>query len=136
MAGFASYSMANEILNFFYRGVPITIGANLYLRLLVAPSNRSGGGTETTYGGYERLALLRGATIFGANANGKILNAIELEFPNPTTVGNGNLVAFDIVDTPTGAFTKVYNGGPISPAKAVVVGKPPRFRVGALEITF
>lgn len=136
MAGWAGYTMANEILDFFYRGVTISIGGSLYVRLLVETSSRSGGGTETDYTGYTRLTLLRGTTIFAAAANGRMSNSVLLSFPTANSLGNGDLVAFDIVDTPSGAFTKVYNGGPILPAKTVVVGKPPKFAAGSLVFTF
>lgn len=136
MAGFAGYTMANEILNFFYRGTAISIGANLYIRLLVEPSSRTGGGVETTYGTYARLALLRGTTIFAAASNGRMSNSVVLTFNTATTLGNGDLVAFDIVDTPSGAISKVYNGGPILPAKSITVGKRPTFRIGALQMSF
>lgn len=136
MAGWAGHTMADELLNFFYRGTAITIGSNLYLRLLVAPSTRSGGGTETNYAGYARYQLPRGSSIFGASASGRMSNAVTLAFPQATSVGNGDLVAFDIVDSPSGAFTKVYNGGPITPAKSVEVGKSPTFSIGKLQISF
>lgn len=136
MAGWAGYTMSNELLDFFYRGTPITIGSNLYLRLLVAPSTRSGGGTETNYAGYARYQLPRDTSIFGAAASGRMSNAVTLAFPQATSVGNGDLVAFDIVDSPSGAFTKVYNGGPITPAKSVEVGKSPTFSIGKLQISF
>ena len=136
MAGFAGYTMANEILDFFYRDEAITINSNLFLRLLVAPSSRSGGGTETTYTGYTRYQITRGTGIFIPAVNGRMSNGIILAFPTATDVGNGDLVAFDIVDTSSGAINKVYNGGPILPAKSIVVGKAPAFRVGALQFSF
>lgn len=136
MAGWAGYTMANEILDFFYRGQAISIGGSLYVRLLVETSSRSGGGLETNYAGYGRLTLLRGTTIFTAAANGRMSNSVLLAFASATSLGNGDLVAFDIVDTPSGAFTKVYNGGPVSPAKAIVVGKPPKFAANSLVFTF
>lgn len=138
MPGWAGFGMADEIENFIYRGVAITIGATLYLRLLVAPSSRSGGGTETNYAGYARKALPRDtSTIFGVSpSNGRLTNSVKFSFPVATSLGNGDFVAFDIVDTPSGAFTKIYNGGPVSPAKAVVVGKAPVFRIDALVVTF
>ena len=135
MAGEMSFNMANEIYDFFYRGQAITIAANLYLRLLVEPSSRSGGGTETNYSGYARLVLPRGTTIFSATANGRITNSAILTFPVASSLGNGDLVYFDIVDTSSGSFTKRYNGGPILPAKAIVVGKAPKFSVGKLVMT-
>lgn len=136
MAGWMGYVAANELLNFLYRGAAVSIGGTLYLRLLVAPSSRAGGGTETNYSGYARLALPRDATIFTAAAsNGQLTNGVVVEFPDAGSLGNGDLVAFDIVDTPSGAVSKIYHGGPISPAKAIVVGKPPRFRAGSLLLT-
>lgn len=138
MAGWAGLTMANELLNFFYRGVVISIGGTLYLRLLVEPSSRSGGGVETNYAGYARLALPRNTSSpFGVDpASGRLTNSVVIAFPVGTSLGNGDFVAFDIVDTPSGAFTKVYNGGPVSPAKAMVVGKAPTFRVNALQSSF
>lgn len=137
MAGFAGYTMADEILNFFYRGTTITIGASLWLRLLVSPSSRSGGGTETNYGGYARYEIVRGTALFGsASANGQLLSTVQIILPVATTVGNGDLNSFDIVDTASGAFTKLYNGGPVVPPKAVIVGRAPTFDVGKLIMTF
>ena len=137
MPGYSGHTMANEILNFFYRGTAITIGANLYLRLLVAPSTRSGGGTETNYGGYARFQIVRGTALFGtASTVGFLTNTVEIAFPEATTLGNGDLLAFDIVDTASGAINKVYNGGPILPPKAMIVGRAPTFGIGRLQITF
>lgn len=136
MAGWAGYNMSNELLNLFYRGVSISIGGTLYLRLLVAPSSRSGGGTETNYTNYTRLALPRNTSIFSAPANGQLTNSTILTFPSAGSLGNGSLVWFDIVDTASGSFTKLYNGGPINPPKEIVVGKEPKFRAGSLVITF
>lgn len=137
MAGWDSVNMANEILDFFYRGTPITIGTHLYIRFLVSPSSRSGGGTETNYGGYERYEFERGVDLFGsAPSGGQLINSVQFALPSPTTTGNGDLVWFDIVDTPSGAVNKIYNGGPVQPAKAVEVGKPPTFDAGKLLITF
>lgn len=136
MAGFLGYSVSNELLNFLYRGIAIDIEADLYLRLLVGSSNRGGGGTETNYSGYSRLILPRDTTVFAAPDNGFMSNAVVIEFPSASTLGNGDFLAFDVVDTPSGAFTKIYNGGPIVPAKAVQLNKPQRFAIGALQFTF
>lgn len=135
MAGFLGYTTANEIYDFLYRGVAITIDGTLWLRLLVEPSSRSGGGTETDYSGYARLALPRNSSIFSATANGRITNSSILTFGTAGSLGNGDLVAFDVVDTPSGAIAKVYSGGPIIPAKTIAVGKAPTFRAGALVFT-
>lgn len=138
MPGFTGYTLAHEIENFIYRGQAITIGATLYLRLLVSPSSRSGGGTETNYSGYARLALPRDTTSFWTTnpSNGLLANGVRLVFPVASTLGNGDLVAFDIVDTASGAFTKLYNGGPILPAVAIVANKSPEFDISKLQIIF
>lgn len=137
MPGWAGHTMANEILNFFYRGTAISIGANLWIRFLVSPSTRSGGGTETNYGGYARYQIVRGTTLFGtASTVGFLTNTIEIELPEASSLGNGDLNSFDIVDSASGAFTKSYNGGPILPPKAIVVGRNPTFDVGKLQFTF
>ncbi len=137
MAGFAGFSMADEIVDFFYRGIAITIGSNLYMRLLVSPSSRSGGGTETNYTGYSRLIIPRDTTIFGASTGtGSRSNIIVIEFASATSLGNGPFVAWDIVNTSSGAFTKLYNGGPVLPARAVELNKPQRFGIGRLQLSF
>jgi hypothetical protein len=136
MAGWASTGMADSILDFFYRGTAITIGADLWIRLLVSPSSRSGGGTETNYGDYARFQFARGTALFGvAPSGGQLTNSVEFAFPSPTTVGNGDLVWFDIVDTASGAVNKIYHGGPIQPADKVEIGKPPTYPAGKLLMT-
>jgi hypothetical protein len=137
MPGWCGLTMSDEILNFYYRGTAITIGANLYIRFLVAPSSRSGGGTESTYGGYARYELIRGTTVFGsASSGGRLTNTAEIALPSVTSLGNGDLSWFDIVDTASGAFTKMYNGGPVIPPRSLVVGKQPVFGIGRLIMTF
>lgn len=135
MAGHIGYTVANEIYEFIYRDQAITIGPSLWLRLLVEPSSRSGGGTETNYAGYARYEIVRGTSVFAATANGRIASSIVVAFPSPGDLGNGNLVFFDIVDTASGAFSKIYNAGPILPARVIEVGKPPKFKAGALVST-
>lgn len=138
MPGWLGYSTADELLNFLYRGTAITIGANLYIRFLVSPSSRSGGGLETNFTGYARFTLVRGTAIFGAASSGvgRLTNTAVIALPTATSLGNGDLSAFDIVDTASGAFAKIYNGGPISPPKTIVIGKPPTFGIGKLIFTF
>lgn len=135
MAGFIGYTTANEIYDFFYRAQAITIGSSLWMRLLVSPSNRSGGGTESNYGGYARYEIVRGTGIFAATANGRIANSILIAYPSVASLGNGDPNFFDIVDTSSGAFSKIYNAGPILPPKVLEIGKPPKFQPGRLVFT-
>lgn len=138
MPGWCGLTMADEILNFYYRGTAITIGSSLWIRFLVAPSSRAGGGTETNFGSYARYELVRGTSVFGTASSGvgQLTNTVSIALAVATTLGNGDLVWFDIVNSASGAFTKLYNGGPILPAKSLVVGKAPTFGVGRLIMTF
>ena len=137
MAGWLSFSAADEVLNFLYRGTAISIGGTLYMRLLIAPSSRAGGGTETDFGGYVRKAFPRDGTLFtsAASGTGQLSIGVILDYGMPASPSSGQLVWFDFVDTPSGAFTKLYHGGPVSPARTVEVGHPLRFPVGSLVLT-
>lgn len=137
MPGWLGLSSADEVLNFLYRGTAISIGGTLYLRLLVSPSSRSGGGTETTFGGYARKPFPRDGTLFtsAASGTGQLVIGVTLDFGAASNAGNGQLNWFDFVDTPLGAFSKLYHGGPISPARTVTVGQPVRFSPGSLILT-
>ena len=137
MPGWAGFTMANEILDFYYRGTAITIGSSLWIRFLVSPSSRAGGGTETNYGGYARYEIVRGTALFATAADsGQLTNTARIILPAATSAGNGMLSWFDIVNTASGAFTKLYNGGPILSPKSPVIGKAPEFGISKLLITF
>lgn len=137
MPGWMGFSGADQVMNFIYRGTAMSMPGTLYMRFLVAPSSRAGGGTETNYAGYARKAFPRDGTLFTAAANGtgQLVNGVLLELPLANSLGNGDLVWFDFVNTPSGAFTQLWHGGPVSPAEAIVVGKKPTWRVGALVLT-
>lgn len=137
MAGWMGFTSADEVLNFIYRGTAIPIGGTLYMRLLSAPTSRGGGGTETDFGGYARKSFSRDATLFtsAASGTGRLAIGVLLDFGTPVSPASGQLVWFDFVDTPSGAFAKLYHGGPISPARTVIVGQPVRFSAGSLILT-
>lgn len=137
MSGWVGLSGSDDVLNFLYRGTAISIPGSLWMRLLTAPSSRAGGGTETDFGGYARKQFSRDATMFtSASSNaGKLVIGVILDFGTPASAGSGQLVWFDFVNTASGAFTKLYHGGPISPARTVEVGRPLRFPVGSLVLT-
>lgn len=137
MAGWMGFSGADQVMNFIYRGTAMSMPGTLYMRFLVAPSSRAGGGTETNYAGYARKAFPRDGTMFttAASGTGQLVIGVLLELPQADSLGNGDLTWFDFVNTASGAFTQLWHGGPISPAKAIIVGKKPTFRVGSLILT-
>lgn len=137
MSGWLGLSGADDVLNFLYRGTAITIPGSLWMRLLIAPSSRAGGGTEADFGGYVRKQFPRDGTMFtvAASNNGQLVIGVTLDFGNPSSAGSGQLVWFDFVNSASDVFTKLYHGGPISPARTVEVGRPLRFPSGSLTLT-
>jgi hypothetical protein len=135
LAGGLSALGAREILDFLLRGVSPTVAATVYLRLLETPSTKTTSGTETSYGAYARLALVRGTGLFTDPAlTSRSTNINPLEFPIPTS-SDADIVAFDIVNTASGAFTETYLFGVVQPARSIVLGKRVRFPSGALVVT-
>lgn len=136
MAGGLTYLGAQFTLKHILRAEVPTYPATIYLRLLTSPSTKGASGTETAYGAYARLALVRSTSLFTDPVlTGRSSNALVFTFPTPTGLGAGDLVSFDFVNTSSGAFTETYLFGSILPARSVVVGKVLRFSVGAMVCT-
>jgi hypothetical protein len=135
MAGGATSLGAGQILNFYLRAIAPTVGATVYMRLLKTPSTKTSSGTEEAYGAYARLALVRGVGLFtDPLLTSRSVNVAELEFPTPSSPDD-DAVAFDIVNTASGAFTETYLFGNVQPTRSIVVGKRLRFPAGALTVT-
>ncbi len=127
---------AREILDFVLRGVSPTIPSTVYLRLLTTPSTKTSSGIETVYGNYSRLALVRATSLFtDPLLTSRSVNVDPLEFPAPSSLDD-DIVAFDIVNTSSEAFTETYLYGFVRPSRSIVVGtKPLKFPSGALVVT-
>lgn len=127
---------AQQVLNFYLRGIAPSLPGTFYLRLLETPSTKTSSGVETSYGAYARLALVRGTSLFtDPLLTSRSVNVSELLFPAPSSPDD-DLVAFDIVNTSSGAFTETYIFGLIQPRRSIVVGtRPLRFPPGALVVT-
>lgn len=127
---------AQMIINLFLRGISPTLPATMYLRLLTTPSTKTSSGTETTYGSYTRLAMIRGTSLFtNPLLTSRSSNVSVLEFPAPSSPDD-DLIAWDLVNTSSGVFTETYLFGNIQPRRSVIVGtRPIRFPSGALVVT-
>ena len=136
MAGGLTAFGAQQVLNFYLRGIAITLPATMYLRLLETPSTKTSSGTETAYGSYARLALVRGLLLFtDPLLTSRSTNVSELLFPAPSSLDD-DIVSFDIVDTASGVFTETYLFGVVQPHRSIVVGtRPLRFPPGSLLVT-
>lgn len=137
MAGGATTFEAGQYLNYALRGVAPAYDGTLYLRLLTAPSTRTANGTETDYGSYARIPLPRDLTFWSdPTSTGRATNLAAFTFAAPTSLGSGlDIVAFDVVNTASGSFTRRHYYGPVSPTRTPALGRALRFPAGALEIT-
>lgn len=134
MSGGLTALGAREILDFILRAVVPTMAATVYLRLLETPSTKTTSGIETAYGAYARLALVRGTSLFTDPVlTSRSTNVDPLEFPIPTS-SDSDIVAWDLVNTASGAFTEAYLYGVVSPKRSIVVGKRVRFPSGSLLV--
>lgn len=135
MAGGATALGAAQILNFYLRGITPTLGATIYLRLLTSPSTKTTSGTEAGFGSYARIPLIRGLGLFtDPLLTSRSTNVAALQTNVATSLGD-DIVAFDIVDTPSGAFAATYLFGNVTPARSITVGKRVKFPAGALIVT-
>ncbi len=135
MAGGATALGAQQILNFYLRGITPTLGATIYLRLLTTPSTKTSSGTETVYGNWARIPLVRSTTLFtDPLLTSRSVNVDPLEAPTPSST-DSDLIAFDIVDTASGAFTATYLFGVIQPARSIIVAKRLIFPSSAMIVT-
>jgi hypothetical protein len=135
MAGGLSFYGAGLVLNHILRAVVPTYPATFYMRLLTTPSTKGSSGTEAAYGGYARLALVRGLSLFTDPVlTGRSTNAVEFAYPVASSPGS-DIVAWDIVETASGIFTATFIWGFVNPPRSITVGKPPKFPIGSCEVT-
>lgn len=126
---------AGQVLNLILRAQSPTYPATMYMRLLTTPSTKISSGVESTFGGYTRIPVVRGTGVFtDPLLTGQSTNIDVLQTDPPSSAGS-NIVAFDFVNTASGAFTETYLFGLVTPSRSVVVGKRIRFAVGVLTIT-
>jgi hypothetical protein len=137
VAGGLSALGARITLNFFLRGVNPNslVPATVYLRLLTTPSTKTSSGSETVYGSYARLPLIRSTSLFtDPLLTSRSVNFDPFEFATPTSLDD-DIVSFDIVNTVSGAFTETYIFGVVQPQRSIIVGKRLIFPSGALIVT-
>lgn len=135
MAGGMTYSEAKRYLDHVLRATVPTYPATVYIRALTSLSGKGSSGTEASYSGYARQAIVRGTGVFtDPLATGRTSNVSAITFPQANSA-SADIVGFDIVDTASGAFTETYLFGTVTPARPVTVGKTIRFPAGALVVT-
>lgn len=126
MAGFTDY-FENKIIDHMLRNQAFTPPSQLYLGLFTVSPTDSGGGTEVSGNGYQRVAIT-----LSAASNGQTSNTATIDFPQAT--GDwGTIVAAGIFDAVTGGNLLMWTT--ISPQKTITSGDIFRIPAGNLTIS-
>lgn len=132
MGSMADY-LENKVLDHVNGKTQFNFPGSLYVALYTVTPSDAGGGTEVLGGSYARLEF-NGVTgrSFASASGGATSNAQEWTFPAAT--GDwGTIVAFAILDAPTGGNCLWW--GAITPNKAVNSGDTAKFAIGDLDLT-
>lgn len=140
MAALSDY-LENKIVDHLLRGTAYTAPTTVYVGLLTASANDTGGGTEVTGGSYARVAVTSGTaawngthgTTTGASSgtDGTVENAATIAFPTPS-VSWGNVTHWGVYDAASGGNLLFY--GVLTVAKTINIGDAVSFAAGALSL--
>jgi hypothetical protein len=125
-----THFLEEAILNEVLRGINYTPPATVYVALFTSPTNKNGGGTEVTGGGYARQPVTFGAPRPGTDGR-KVSNSAEILFPQATAPW-GTVTHVAIFDAATGG-NMLYQGA-LEESRTVNTNDQLRFRVGDLSV--
>lgn len=128
MAGSASNTLEDAILNGVFRNSAYTPAATMYVGLFTTNPTDSGPGTEVTTSG---TAYARQSVTFGAPSSGAIQNTNTITFA-VATANYGTVEGFGIFDASTSGNMLAWCD---SPSAAVNSGQQASFAIGAITIT-
>lgn len=140
MAALSDY-LENKILDHVLRATAYTAPATVYVGLLTAAPNDTGGGTEVSGNAYARVAITSGTAAWnntqgnttGASTgtDGTIENAAAVTFPTPTPAGWGTVTHFAVYDAATAGNLLFYAA--LTTSKTINAGDAVSFAAGALS---
>lgn len=138
--GALSDHLENKILDHVLRATAYTAPANVYVGLLTAAPNDTGGGTEVSGGSYARVAVASGTSSWnntqgnttGASSgtDGTVENAASINFPTPSA-GWGTVTHFAVYDASSGGNLLFYAA--LTASKTINSGDTVSFAAGALS---
>jgi len=140
MAAFSNY-LENKIVDWLFRGQAYTPPSTIYVGLLTAAPDDTGGGTEVTGGSYARVAVTSslnnwagtqgaGTTAASSGTSGTTSNNSAITFPTPTASW-GLITHFALYDASSGGNMLGYAA--LTQSKNVNNGDAaPSFAAGAL----
>lgn len=109
-----------------------TTAGSVWVALYTASPGETGGGTETAYTNYTRVAVARSSgawTLSGTNPT-QVANAAAVNFPTCGATG-ATIVAFGVLDAASGGNLLGYGSLTYTAAN----GNAPAFAIGALTVT-
>lgn len=142
MSAFSNYT-ENKVLDWFLRGQAFTPPATVYVGLLTAAPDDTGGGTEVSGGSYARVAVTSslsnwagsqgaGSTAVSSGTSGTTSNNSAITFPTPTA-NWGLITHFALYDASSGGNMISYAA--LTQSKNVNNGDAaPSFAAGALTL--
>jgi hypothetical protein len=125
-----THFLSDAILNEVLRNVEYAQPATVYVALFTSATDKNGGGTEVSGGGYARQPVTFGAP--GAGVDGrKVANSAEVAFP-VATASWGTITHVAIMDAAT-AGNMLYQGA-MEASKTIGVNDQLKFAVGDLSV--
>lgn len=124
-----------ESLAYFNGGTAVSPPATFYLALLKSVPGRNGVISEITGLSYARVAIGNNSTNWTVASNGKITNALQINFPTPTGTWSA-AYGWALMSASTGG-TMWYGGSlPCTPGVGIVYGtsNTPNVAANALVI--
>ena len=125
-----THYLEDRILNEVLRGIDYTPPATVYVALFTTPTDKDGGGTEVSGGGYARQPVTFGAPGPGTDGH-KVSNSAEVLFPEATAPW-GVVTHVAIFDAAT-AGNMLYQGA-LEESRDVKTGDQVRFKAGDLSV--
>jgi hypothetical protein len=127
-----THYLEEAILNEVLRGTNFVPPTTVYVALFTSPTDKDGGGTEVSGGGYARQPVTFGPPGPGTNGR-KAVNSAEVLFPEATEYW-GIVTHVALFDAATGG-NMLYQGA-LAPGaeREVKVGDQLRFKAGELSV--
>jgi len=125
-----THYLSNKILDHVLRNTAYTPPATVYVALFTTATDKNGGGTEVSGGGYARQAVTFGATQAGTTGR-KVANSADVLFP-VATASWGTVTHCAIFDAATGG-NMLYQGS-LEAAKTIGANDQLKFAAGDLSV--
>ena len=140
--GALSDYLENKLVDHILRATAFTAPATVYVGLLTAALNDTGGGTEVSGNAYARVGVTSAPTAWnGTHGNttgastgtdGTVENAATITFPTPTPSGWGTVTHWGVYDASSGGNLLFYAALTVS--KTINSGDTVSFAAGALSL--